>query len=260
MGTRMDRRQVRRRHGGLATHGPTQPVDAAPRLLDRLRDEHGEALTRAGRGVHVARGQPIATPRDDTVAFILRGVGASRSTGPDGEQVIDALLGPGSTHGLTAALGHPEVASGLLAITTMDAFAISGHVLRDLVDSTPAVAAACLGVVVAEHAASRGDQIRFAGSSAAERVEYRLIELAEGYGLRDGGRVIVTLPLTQEALASWARTSRESCAKALHDLRRAGILTTGRRQLVIEDLAALRARRRRRTADPIVAAMLRGTG
>jgi CRP/FNR family transcriptional regulator, cyclic AMP receptor protein len=242
---------------GLVT---AHPLTTTPRLLDRLSSEHREMVVRASYALHVGRGEVISSAGDDAVTVVLRGVGASRSTTTDGEQVIDALIGPGDTHGLTAALGHAEIADEIVAVTAVEAFGIPGHALRGLIELVPAVAIVCLEIVADEHAASYGDQARFAGSSSAERVEHRLIELAERYGLRDGGRVIVTLPLTQQALASWARTSRESCAKALHDLRRAGIITTGRRQLVVEDLAALRDRRRRHTSDSTVAAMLRGAG
>lgn len=229
------------------------------RLLGELPEQHLIELLGRSHGSTGRRGERIAAPGDDVVTVVLQGVTASRTATLEGEYLIHALHGPGDTHGVTAVLGHPEAANELVAIADVDVLVLPGAAVRDLVERVPAAARACLATVTADHAELRVEQARFAASSTSARVEHRLLELAARFGEEDGGRILVTLPLTQEMLASWARASRESTAKVLQDLRRAGIVTTGRRELVIDDLAALRERRRERP-DPTVAAILRDIG
>lgn len=254
----LDRRRERRRYARLgADVGPTSAT-ASSRWLARLSEDDRAALVRTGHAVLAPQGRPVSASAQDALVAVVRGVAASQSSTVSGSTVVTSLVGPGDTHGLTFVLGHPEIAEDLIALTDVEALAIPGAALRGLVDRAPTIASACLATLAEEHAASQGEIVRLAGSSATARVEQRLIELAERFGRSDGGRILVTVPLTQDVLASWSRTSRETCAKALFELRQAGIVTTGRRELIIEDLEALRVRRR--GCAPTIEALLRGSG
>lgn len=92
---------------------------------------------------------------------------------------------------------------------------------------------------------TRRDLAVHADTSPAERAIDRLVRLAREWGKEQDGAIDVTIPLTQEMLASWARSSRESTAKALHHLREQGLVRTGRRSVTILDIAELEARVRR---------------
>jgi CRP-like cAMP-binding protein len=68
-----------------------------------------------------------------------------------------------------------------------------------------------------------------------------LVELAERFGSDSGdGAIEVAIPLTQDELAAWSASSRESTARALHTLRELGVLETHRRRLIVRDLERLR--------------------
>lgn len=235
----------------------TDAVAAATRaspLLSALAPDVLVTLVRSSHGTAARRGERIAAPTDDSMTVILEGVAAARVATPEGDFVIHRLLAPGDLHGLVVALGH-EDPDELVAVDRVHALVVPGPALRDVVARVPSAARACLAVVAAELAALRVDQATFTTTSTTYRVEHRLLELADRFGQCDDGRVLVALPWTQEELASWARISRESTAKVLHELRAAGIVTTGRRELVIEDLAALRRRHHGRP-DRTVAAFL----
>jgi CRP/FNR family cyclic AMP-dependent transcriptional regulator len=70
-------------------------------------------------------------------------------------------------------------------------------------------------------------------------VARRLIELAERFGEPADGGVLITLPISQEELASWAGASREATSKALRDLRELGCVETRRRNITVRDVDAL---------------------
>lgn len=228
-------------------------------LLRVLPPDDLVTLVRASHGVTGRRGDRIASSFGDRVTVILEGVAAGLVVTSQGEHLVRGLYGPGDTHGLTTALGHPGAADELVAVEPTDALSLPASAIRDLVGHEPAAARACLEMVAAAHAAALEEHTRFAASTTTARVEERLLELADRFGQRDGKRILIQVGLTQEELASWAGTSRESIAKVLHTLRKAGIVTTGRRRLVIDDPAALRARRAE-ASDPTVAAVLRAIG
>jgi CRP/FNR family transcriptional regulator, cyclic AMP receptor protein len=84
-------------------------------------------------------------------------------------------------------------------------------------------------------------RIEFATAGSFARVTTRIVELAEQFGSAgDDGAIEVSIPLTQEELAAWSASSRESTARALHTLRELGLLETRRRRLIVRDLDKLR--------------------
>lgn len=92
----------------------------------------------------------------------------------------------------------------------------------------------------------RDSDRRLAQIAAADtlgRVSARLVELCEEHGEPgENGVVTITLPLTQEELASWTGASLAATAKALRTLRGLGWIATGRRTIAVHDLDAMRAR------------------
>lgn len=229
-------------------------------LLGSLDADDLAAVVEASRGIQRGQGDRLLNAGEDAAIVVLRGAAAVRVFTDDGDLQISALVGPGGSYGLTAALGHLDTSAEIQAVATTEALIVPGPQLRRMVDTSPSFARACLRTLAAEHAAERREALRFAGTSTAERVHVRLLDLAERWGRRDGNEVEVTVPLTQEELASWARASRESTAKVLHHLRAAGIVQTGRRELRIVDLAGLRARQRNVHPDHTVQALLRSIG
>jgi CRP-like cAMP-binding protein len=84
--------------------------------------------------------------------------------------------------------------------------------------------------------------MEFATSESLARVAGRLVELAERFGVkRADDSIDVALPITQEELASWSASSRESTARALRTLRGLKLIETSRRGMIVLDLEGLRS-------------------
>jgi CRP/FNR family transcriptional regulator, cyclic AMP receptor protein len=226
-------------------------------LLGALSAEELDEVVQAGHGVRAHRGRHVLHAGETTVAVVLRGVAAVRRHTTNGSEVVAELLGPGGACGLTAALGHSDVGADVTALNDVEALLVPERTFRHLVATRPRIAHACLRAMTAQLAEAHRETARFAASSTAARVELRLLELADRWGVDEGGAVHIGLPLTQEELASWARSSRESTARTLQTLRRADIIATGRRELRILDLPRLRARRLHAMADPTIRELLR---
>jgi len=200
------------------------------------------ALLHLSRTLQAGRGQTVLRPDDDLVLFVLRGTAKVHAPRAHGDEVITALLGPGDSHGLLAALGHGAVATQVTALHRLEGLLVPGPQLRGALPGLPGLELACLRAVARQHAQASDERLRFAGTSVAQRVCLRLVELADRWGEPVGSAVEVRLPLTQEELAAWCGSSRESVSKVLHTLRRAGMVRTGRRSLCVLDLGRLRER------------------
>lgn len=247
---------------GIAPWDPVREATTNSLLLGTLPTDDLEAILNVGRGLRGDRGRVLRHSTEDSVVVIFDGVVTTRMITDDGQQLISGVHGAGVTLGMPVVLGHAEAGEETIALTPFEAMKLPGAALRRLINERAAVARGCLRVLTAEVAALREEQARFAGTSTGQRVVLRLVELAERFGEPDleEGRVRIRIPLTQDELASWAHASRESTARQLQTLRRAGVLRTARRELTILDLPGLRARTPNGGADPMLRRVLRGIG
>jgi CRP/FNR family transcriptional regulator, cyclic AMP receptor protein len=220
-------------------------------LLRGLPEDDLQALLDICRVTHVGRHTPLLRSDEDQVALIVRGSAKAHATTRAGDQVITALLGPGDAWGFGVVLGYRPAGTNVTSIEPLDALVMSGHDLRRLLVAHPPITGTCLRTVGRQLALAQSETLHFAGTSTDERVTQRVLDLATRWGEQQDGRLVVTLPITQDELAAWAASSRESTAKALHNLRRAGIVETGRRTLHILSIERLRDRcRARRSPSP----------
>jgi len=84
-------------------------------------------------------------------------------------------------------------------------------------------------------------RVEFGGCSVAVRLARVILELERAYGgLTPDGRRHVGVALTQPELAALVGAAEPTVHKALRDLRHRGVLDTGYRTIVIQDLEALR--------------------
>jgi CRP/FNR family transcriptional regulator, cyclic AMP receptor protein len=218
-------------------------LDASP-ILSALSPGELSRLFAHARTVRLRRDETLVRLTDDLLAIVLDGYAVSALVAPSGSSVVTGFLAPGAGAGLSVVLGQPGASSEVTALTPLDAIVVRGVDVREHLAESPALATACMRTLNEHLADACSDLARFAETSTSERIVNRLLELADRWGepIRDGIRI--RIPLTQEMLASWSRSSRESTGKLLHDLRIAGVLRTARRELVITDLERLRARLR----------------
>jgi CRP-like cAMP-binding protein len=85
-------------------------------------------------------------------------------------------------------------------------------------------------------------RIEFGVYDTLNRVARRLVELVDRFGQPAESGIRITLPLTQEELASWVGASREAVSKALRTLRADGYVRTQRRTITVIDIEGLRRR------------------
>jgi DNA-binding transcriptional MocR family regulator len=78
-------------------------------------------------------------------------------------------------------------------------------------------------------------------NNGAQRLAGLLLDLAARHGTRAGPATAITIPLSQEEIASLIGTSRATVTRALGDWRRRGLISTARHQITINSTPGLRS-------------------
>lgn len=137
--------------------------------------------------------------------------------------------------------GEPRVGA-VIALEQVDALVIPADGFRRHLEISPRVAVIMLEMMSARFRETTIKRSQFGTSDTVGRLAGRLVELVERYGAPHDRGHIISLPLTQEELGSWAAGSPAGVAKALKTMREFGWIETERRRIVVLDLEALRRR------------------
>jgi CRP/FNR family cyclic AMP-dependent transcriptional regulator len=212
-------------------------------FLESLLEQERTDLLRAARTRRWERGDLLVRTGDrvDSATVLLSGSVKVHKTTAEGAEVVLALLGPGDLLGEMSAVREAARSADATALEDVEGVVISVPDLRGFLSAHPHAMLALLEMAVARLHVADLRRIEFATAGSLARVATRLVELAERFGVdREDGAIEVGIPLTQEELAAWSASSRESTARALHTLRKLDLLETRRRRLVVRDLEKLR--------------------
>jgi CRP-like cAMP-binding protein len=214
-------------------------------FLALLDDEERRALDEIGKTRRATRGEAVVSQGQvaDKVVVLLHGRVKIITSTSSGDQAVLTFRGPGALLGEQALLDGSPRAATVVAVEPVEFLVVAASAFRAYVECRPRVAFALLAVLSVRLRDSDRRLAQFAAADTLARVSARLVELCEEHGEPgENGAVTITLPLTQEELASWTGASLEATAKALRMLRRLGWIATGRRTIVVRDLDAMRAR------------------
>jgi CRP/FNR family transcriptional regulator, cyclic AMP receptor protein len=179
-------------------------------FLDRLSDHDRSDLLSMGRPRTFRRGASIVVQGDhsDLVAVLLRGRVKVTLDTADGHEIVLSVLYPGDLIGEFEAVDHdggPRTASNV-ALEPIDSRVMTGEEFRSYLASHPSAVLAVLRSII--HRLRVADQRRIDSGS--------------------------------RELASLIAASRESIVRSLRSLRARQMIATGRRRIVIRNLAGLR--------------------
>ena len=214
-------------------------------FLELLEADDRAALEQIGATRRAARGQAVLTQGQvaDRVLVLREGRVKIIASSPAGAEAVLTFRGPGSLLGEQALVDGAPRAATVVAVEAVEYLSVAASAFRAYLERRPRVALTMLAIMSLRLRDSDRRLAQFAGADTLGRVSARLVELCDEHGEPgDDGAVTITLPLTQDELASWAGASLESTAKALRVLRGLGWVTTGRRVITVHDLDAMRDR------------------
>ena len=214
-------------------------------FLALLEDDERRALDEIGTARRAKRGEAILTQVQvaDKVVVVLDGRVKTTTSTTGGDRALLAFRGPGALLGEQALLDGSPRAATIVAVEPVEYLVVAASAFKAYVAQRPRVAFVLLANLSLRLRDSDRRLAQFAGADTLARVSARLVELCEEHGEPGAnGTITITLPLTQEELASWTGASLEATAKALRTARRLGWIATGRRTITVHDLEAMRAR------------------
>ncbi|MEQ0560802.1 Crp/Fnr family transcriptional regulator [Amycolatopsis sp. NEAU-NG30] len=200
------------------------------------------ALTDSATRRSYRRGETLCREGDrSTVVLVLLSGHVRIVHGtPDGRDVVVGVRGAGDVIGELAAIDTQPRSATVEALDDLAVLEIAGDRFAALCQARSRISWALL-LVLSTRLRSVGRQwLDLGGGAASRRVAAQLMQLAVQHGVPRGTDIEIAVPATQAELAMTAAISRESWARATRDLRRQGVISTGRRQVTIHRLAELR--------------------
>lgn len=173
----------------------------------------------------------------DTLHLVLKGHVAIRVSTPLGERATLTVLGPGEAFGELALLREEsERSATAAAVEGAETMSLHRRDFADIRRADPSVERMLVEALSSRVGRLTGHLVEALYETVEVRLARRLVALVETY---DAGDETVTVPLTQEDLASMAGTTRPTANRILKDLEEAGTLAITRGKIEILDIAAL---------------------
>jgi CRP/FNR family cyclic AMP-dependent transcriptional regulator len=224
--------------------GPVPPTGAEPTFVALLSAPDRAALEALGR-VRQYRAGRFVMLEGDRVGHVLvlrEGRVKITSATPHGREVVLAVRGPGELLGELSALSDDDdtCSAAVEALDPLVAQVITREAFLEYLERHPVALTLLARIIIGRLKAADRRRIDFGCYDAPRRVAQLLVELAEAHGRPTADGIELGLSLSQEELAGLIAASRESVARSLTSLRRLGLVTTGRRSVVVHDLEGLR--------------------
>ena len=217
---------------------------AAGAFLDRLGPADRDVVLSAGRPRHYRAGETILVAGDPGgfVVLIIEGRAKVTAPSPTGTEAVLSLRGPGDLVGELTAIDDeptPRVAT-VVALDPVVCRVVRAEDFRAILAGHAAIALELLRMVASRLRTSDRRVVEFGAYDITRRVAQLLADMAEEAGPPSGAGTVLPGGLSQDDLAGLVGGSRESVARALAALRSVGFVSTGRRQVVVHDVAGLR--------------------
>jgi CRP/FNR family cyclic AMP-dependent transcriptional regulator len=214
------------------------PPEAYPTDLDTSQfSEESKNLLRAdGRAETHEPGTMLLTEGAEPVSVLLIEQGWARVTSAtsEGRPVVLAIRGAGDILGEVGAVSGNSTSASVTALTRVSLTRLTTDRFRSLLSEHTVLAVDLIGYMGRLLTASETRTVEMATTSTSQRVLALLHRWASDYSKTgaDGSRAI-SIPLSQQDMASLVGTSRESLARALRQLREAGVVSTRRGAIVL---------------------------
>ncbi|GAA0588078.1 Crp/Fnr family transcriptional regulator [Actinomadura livida] len=225
---------------------PYAATPQRPEFWAALDSAQQSALRAAGR----PRQYPVKSPlvyqgdESDHVIIIERGWAKVTSATENGHDVVLAVRGPGDLLAESAVLGGRPRTATVTALSPIRALVVPAARFTGFLDEHPDVWMLVTGTFVKRLDDSDRRLRAHVTSRGTRRLAMLLAELAERSVQHappaPDGSIEIGPPLSQEELGSWMDASRETVARAMHGLRREGLIRTGWRKITVVNLPGLR--------------------
>jgi CRP/FNR family cyclic AMP-dependent transcriptional regulator len=211
-----------------------------------LTEQEWADLAQHGRPRRLPTGTSlfIEGTRSDTVVVVISGRVKVFTSAEDGAEVILAVRGPGALLGELAAIDKQPSSASVRPLEPVEVLTVGHRQFTTFLQAHPRMMWVLMRILTDRLRDADRQRIEFGVYDTLNRVAHRLVELVDRFGEPTESGIRITLPITQDELASWVGASREAVTKALRTLRACGYVQTQRRTLTVIDIEGLRRRAR----------------
>jgi CRP/FNR family transcriptional regulator, cyclic AMP receptor protein len=211
-------------------------------LFDSLDTDDRRVVFNAARRQRYPAGAYLyhAGELGDSLHIVVKGRLAALAGTNLGEPMMLNLLGPGEVFGELALFStrHRRTAS-IVAVEPSECLVLYRDALDGLRQRHPRLNDMLLSVLVHRVEKLTVQVGELFELDAPTRVYRQLVRLGETYDVLEPGGII---PLTQQQIASLSGVKLRVTNRVLNEAKALGVLTTGKRRLVVHDWAVVRRR------------------
>jgi CRP-like cAMP-binding protein len=207
-----------------------------------LSEDERAALSGLGMRKDYPVGAPLCLEGDPNthVFILLHGWVKVLSATDEGHEIVLALRGEGDLVGETAGETTGRRNATIRAIDAVRVLIVRYDKFGAFLEVNPGANRAYRRVAARRWNDSDSMLRRRVVTTGAQRLASLLLDLAGQHGRVVNGAIDMTMPLSQEELASLAGTSRATVTRAYGNWRKRGLIRTGQRRLTIIDSTGLR--------------------
>ena len=158
---------------------------------------------------------------------------------PEGQRIVAHFVVPGQFFGLAVAFGRSRYPGTATAVAKGAALSWPAPAWARLAAAYPRLAAAAL-TSVGFYLQETLDRLRQLASARVEqRIAHALLRLLHQSEHTSKAEVEIAFPITRQDVAEMASTTLHTASRTLHAWEKAGVLSGGRRRIVVRDVPAL---------------------
>lgn len=215
----------------------------AIRYFDALDDCEAQRLAREWSVRSFGARELVIVESEPSLGFYLMRKGKARifRTGPDGREQTFRLTTTGDTFGEVPVFDRAPNPASVETLEPSEVVLIPSESMLRIVQTQPGVALPML-LHFARRLRSFTELVeQISLQTVHGRLARYLYQLAREEGEERDGVIVVPREITQQDLASVVGSVREVVSRTLKSMEDDGIVTIGRREIAIHDLAALRS-------------------
>lgn len=224
------------------SESPGQERWPARSFLGSLPEPVRTGLLRLGTRCRYIREEVLICEGDRSNHVVLLRSGFVKVTArlDNGHEALLAIRVGGDVVGEMAAMDDAPRSATVTACGEIAASIVREADLRHFLGVHPEAALALAGIVAQRLRWANRRRAEFGGYPVKVRLARVLADLAASYGLRVPRGLVIGVDLTQPELAALTGSAEVTIHKALAELRKDGLITTGYRRTTVLDLVRLR--------------------
>jgi CRP-like cAMP-binding protein len=201
-----------------------------------------DSLAACSRVVRVQRGCTIWMKGSDVDYFGIAANGFVKMIKgtSDGNEVTMELFGPGQTFGLCGTICAMGCPLSAVAVTDLWYLRVPKRAFMEIYARNIALKDMLVQRLTMRLQSAFNLMAHMASGRVDQRIAAILFMLSESYGVRQGTKLLLRVPLTRQEISEMAGTTVESTIRTLSRWQKEGLVATDRHYITILDEAALK--------------------